>query len=74
MRLTKEAKRMLRKLNVTATDVYKANSTCYGTRYGIYNDYYLVDGIFSGYSRQEIYHRLVVKLFDKIGLDIPVLE
>lgn len=74
MKFTREAKAILRKIEVTEKDVYKSNSTCYGTRYGLYNDFYLVDGIFYGYTKREIYHALVKKLFEKMGLDIQALE
>ncbi len=74
MRFTRETKRFLREIGVTAADVHKENATCYGTRYGLYNDFYLVDGIFYGFTKREIYHRLVEKLLSKIGVGFQIFE
>lgn len=65
--LTKNEKRAARRLGVTAADLHFTRSTCYGAVYSLYNDYYLIEGIFCGYTKAEIYRALLRKLFTRIG-------
>ena len=74
MRLTKDAKRILRKMNITMNDVHMVQRTCYGDVYSLYNPYFLTEMNFYGYSKQEIYHKLVCKLFKQLELDVSALE
>ena len=65
--LTKNEKRAARRLGVTAADLHFTGSTCYGAAYGLYNDYYLIEGIFCGYTKPEIYRALLRKLLKRVG-------
>ena len=59
---------VLHKLGVTAHDVHRTGANCYGTVWGLYNDYYLVEKTFNGYTKPEIYRILARDLLDKLGL------
>jgi len=66
--LTKEERRAARALGVSFKDVHRTGANCYGTVYGLYNNYYLVEMTFNGYSKREIYRALLRRLFDVCGL------
>lgn len=67
-KLTKYERIIARRLGVTAQDMHFIRRTCYGDVYGLYNDYYLVQRTFYGYSKAEIYRALLRDLIDKIGI------
>lgn len=65
--LTKNEKRAARRLGVTAADLHYTGFTSYGAAYGLYNDYYLIEGVFCGYTKPEIYRALLRKLLMRVG-------
>ena len=67
-KLTKYERTFAKRFGITAADVHKVRHNCYGTVYGLYNNYYLVEMTFSGYSKPEIYRALLRKLIDKCGI------
>ena len=67
-KLTKKEKAAARRLNVSAADLHTNGRNCYGINYGLYNDYYLISGIYNGYSKAEIYRDLLRQLINRIGL------
>ncbi len=71
--LTPDEKRAARALNVTAADVYRDGWNCYGTVYGLYNDYYYTTMTISGYTRAEIYRELLRALIRKMGYELEAL-
>lgn len=64
--LTKEEKRAARSLGVSAKDVYISGANCYGTVYGLYNNYYLTELTMYGYSKREVYRALLRKLISQV--------
>ena len=72
--LTKAEKAIARRLGVSAADVYFSGHTCYGSAYGLYNDYYSISIISNGYNKREIYRLLLRRLFDRIGILESVSE
>lgn len=70
MKFTKGEKKILKAMGVTMNDVHKSGSNCVGTVYGLYNPCYLVECTFNGsYTKHEIYHELVDRLFTKMEYD-----
>lgn len=65
--LTKNEKRAARRLGVTAVDLHFTRTTSCGAVYGLYNNYYLIEGVFYGYTKAEIYRALLRKLFSRVG-------
>lgn len=66
-KLSLTEKRAARRLNVSAADLHYINSTSSGAAYGLYNGYYYCTGIFSGYSKPEIYRALLRQLLTRCG-------
>lgn len=67
-KLTKYEKIIARRLGVSSKDVHFIRHNCYGTAYGLYNDYYYIAKTFFGYTKAEIYRILLRDLIEKIGI------
>ena len=65
-KFTWKEKAILKMLAITAKDVQRKNSTCYGTWYELKNHCCVCEGMFNGYSRAEIYRLLARKLIAQI--------
>ena len=65
--LTKNERRAARHLGITAADLHFTRTTSYGAVYGLYNNYYLIEGVFYGYTKAEIYRALLRKLLKRVG-------
>lgn len=61
-------KRAARILNVNYNDLKFINRTCYGDMYSLNDGRVLVDGLFYGYNRRDIYRALLRKLLNRYGI------
>ena len=70
-KLSSYEKKVARLLNVSSNDLHKTGFNSYGTVYSLYNNYYLTEMTFSdGYSKLEIYRRLLRKLFKQLNIKV----
>lgn len=67
-KLTKKEKLLARRLNVTSEDLHRSGVNSFGTVWGLYNEYYLIQATFNGYTQPQIYRALLRCLFDRLGV------
>lgn len=63
---TKQERRILKALKVSAADVHKTGANSCGTVYRLSNNYYLTEITAYGYNRREIYRILARKLIKQV--------
>ncbi len=67
-KLTSKEKKAARLLKVSFNDLYISGCNSCGTVYGLYNNYYLIQGTYSGYTKIEIYRSLLRKLLKYLNV------
>ena len=65
-KFTKQERRILKALKVSAADVHVSGANSCGTVYRLSNNYYLTEITAYGYSRREIYRILARKLIKQV--------
>ena len=63
---TKQERRILKALQVSAADVHVSGANSCGTVYRLSNNYYLTEITAYGYSRRDIYRILARKLIKQV--------
>ena len=66
--LTKKEKAIARRFDISYKDVHVVGHNSYGTVYGLYNNYFLTEMTFNGYTKAEIYRFLLRKFIKQIGI------